>query len=245
MVLVPGNSAGWNGGKDEDNNPKLEQDKKKPVEGKKPVIGGNPFENAKTWQAVPERPKKIPQPAFIAQRSAIFGDEFPSLGRTGLAKDGQPPAAGGPAQQALANEVKYGPGPSLRPQTSGNWLHGGKGPGGPPTEDDAPMGGGFRPEKPQFDVSTSAKPFQMHPQGMLHHPKKGMDSRRGGPGPMNDGPSNRFDGRGRGRSPHHESMHQASIIDNEKLRRMDYIESNDDDWTKSDDNFDYNKKLAR
>lgn len=38
---------------------------------------------------------------------------------------------------------------------------------------------------------------------------------------------------------------QGSIIDQEKLSRMDDLESCNDDWTRSDDDFDYNKKLAR
>ncbi len=38
---------------------------------------------------------------------------------------------------------------------------------------------------------------------------------------------------------------EHSIIDTEKLKRMDMMEGNDDDWTRSDDNFDYNKKLKR
>jgi hypothetical protein len=38
---------------------------------------------------------------------------------------------------------------------------------------------------------------------------------------------------------------QASIIDRDKLRRMDDIDINDDDWTRSDDTFDYNKKIDR
>ena len=40
---------------------------------------------------------------------------------------------------------------------------------------------------------------------------------------------------------------QQSIIDNEKLKRMDDFdrELNDDDWARSDETFDYNKKIAR
>ena len=38
---------------------------------------------------------------------------------------------------------------------------------------------------------------------------------------------------------------QPAIIDTEKLKRMDLIESREDDWTMNDDDFDYNKKLAR
>ena len=41
------------------------------------------------------------------------------------------------------------------------------------------------------------------------------------------------------------AMFHQSIIDNEKLKRMDYIETNEDDWTKNDDDFDYSKKLNR
>jgi len=38
---------------------------------------------------------------------------------------------------------------------------------------------------------------------------------------------------------------QASIIDRDKLRRMDDIDANEDDWTRSDETFDYNKKIDR
>lgn len=121
MVLVPGNNQGWINSKDDDNNAKNDQNDKKANDAGKPSSASNSFDNAKTWQMVPDRPKQIPQPPFIAHRSAIFGEEFPTLGGQpggGVGKDGG-------ANQAPA-EVKYGPGPSLRPQTSGNWLHGGK-----------------------------------------------------------------------------------------------------------------------
>ena len=38
---------------------------------------------------------------------------------------------------------------------------------------------------------------------------------------------------------------QAPIIDRDKLKRLDDIECNDDDWAKSDETFDYNKKIDR
>ena len=43
------------------------------------------------------------------------------------------------------------------------------------------------------------------------------------------------------------AVFQQSIIDNEKLKRMDDFdrELNDDDWARSDETFDYNKKIAR
>ena len=43
------------------------------------------------------------------------------------------------------------------------------------------------------------------------------------------------------------TVFQQSIIDNEKLKRMDDFdrELNEDDWARSDETFDYNKKIAR
>ena len=43
------------------------------------------------------------------------------------------------------------------------------------------------------------------------------------------------------------TVFQQSIIDNEKLKRMDDFDRdlNDDDWARSDETFDYNKKIAR
>lgn len=43
-----------------------------------------------------------------------------------------------------------------------------------------------------------------------------------------------------------ENLFQGSIIDNEKLKRMDDIDcSTDDDWARKDESFDYNKKIDR
>ena len=42
-----------------------------------------------------------------------------------------------------------------------------------------------------------------------------------------------------------DNLFQGSIIDSEKLKRMDDIDSNDDDWTRRDDSFDYNKRIDR
>ena len=38
---------------------------------------------------------------------------------------------------------------------------------------------------------------------------------------------------------------QQQIIDVEKLKRLDELDNAESDWTKSDDTFDYNKKIAR
>ena len=48
-------------------------------------------------------------------------------------------------------------------------------------------------------------------------------------------------------SKNENAVFQQSIIDNEKLKRMDDFdrELNDDDWARSDETFDYNKKIAR
>ena len=258
-----------------------------------------------------------------------------------------PASSGAGTAGGKSQDTKYGPGPSLRPQTSGNWLHGGAGKfsgGGNDDGSTSPGGGGgnansARPSTgmPHFDVSTSSN--KLHSSSALapssgsaggghaNIPKKlGRDS---GSDPRNHNLSNnnnsnnlnhprhhqlhnhqQFSGRGGDRGghhldsyhsqPHHHHHHhhqsthrdlpprhqqqhhqqqqhssersaqrggggngaaaaaaaagslerdnpmfQQSIIDNEKLKRMDYIETNADDWTKNDDNFDYNKKLKR
>lgn len=279
--------------------------------------------------------------SFLNQRSALFGQEFPSLGDGGSASIGDdtgnsigitgaiqsvsltvpPNGFSSVAAAALTTSVgqaggaadaKYGPGPSLRPQTSGNWLHGGvakiENGGAPPNSavgmssgGDGPSsaigssggggGGGMSgssrlvdaflhkpppsstlpaPVMPQFDVSLNGP--QAAPPPMQGFIKKLPSSRSGGGGsgrggsggssgiPLTSGGPKRSRAgtaaQGVGNSGHL-SQHQKerdkemqtfkehSIIDDEKLKRMDILEVTEDDWTRNDDNFDYNKKLKR
>ena len=68
--------------------------------------------------------------------------------------------------------------------------------------------------------------------------------------------NNRFAGGRYGNKPEYgrnnktaeNTVFHQSIIDNEKLKRMDDFDrefNEDDDWARSDETFDYNKKLAR
>ena len=271
--------------------------------------------------------------SFLNQGSPLFGQEFPSLGdggnistsdeaRTNIGMTGAVQSAslaftaGGFSSVAAAAltssggqtggavDAKYGPGPCLRPQTSGNWLHGGVskidsgvapsniavgvssgGDGPSPT-----VGGGGvagtavissgssrlvdaflhkpppsstlpAPMLPHFDVSLKGP--QAAPPTLQGFNKKLPGSRSsgtntsmpsGGHGPKKSRAS--IAPQGVGKSGHM-SQHQKerdremqtfkehSIIDDEKLKRMDIIEVTDDDWTRNDDNFDYNKKLKR
>ena len=269
--------------------------------------------------------------SFLNQRSPLFGQEFPSLGDGGSASPGEDtginsgitgivPSAvlvgpvGGFSSVAAAVtsstgqvggavDAKYGPGPSLRPQTSGNWLHGGvlkmenggtplnSGVGISPGIGDGPPsivcggsagvsggGGSSRmvdaflhkpppsstlpaPVLPQFDVSLKGPQAVPLPQGLA---KKIPISRTGGsssslvPSGNNVGlrPRGVATAQGQGNSGYGsqqqrererdmQTFKEHSIIDDEKLKRMDILEVTEDDWTKSDDNFDYNKKLKR
>lgn len=200
VCLVPGNGSGWVG-KEENAPIKKDNNEKKIAETKSPAPSG--FDLAKSWQVVPERPK--PQSSFLSQRSPLFGQEFPSLGKDGVPnkKLSDSGSINQPQQQqnsatngnnnnnppantaaAAANDIRYGPGPNLRPQTSGNWMHGGgaKGLSGnsQPTENDEFVFN--KPEKPQFDVQTSGggcslkHPHMPIPTTSVMGPKKPQQS---------------------------------------------------------------------
>ena len=269
--------------------------------------------------------------SFLNQRSPLFGQEFPSLGDGGSASPGEDtvmnsgvtgigpsavpvgPAGGfssvaaavtsSTGQVGGAADAKYGPGPSLRPQTSGNWLHGGvvkMENGGTPlnsgvgissgTADGPPsivggnsgavvsVGGGSSrlvdaflhkpppsstlpaPVLPQFDVSLKGPQAVPLPQGLARKisiSRTGGGSSlvpsgnnvglrpRGGATTQGPGKSGYSSQQQRERERDMQTFKEHSIIDDEKLKRMDILEVTEDDWTKSDDNFDYNKKLKR
>jgi hypothetical protein len=112
---------------------------------------------------------------------------------------------------------------------------------------------------PQFDVSLKGSPHGFMKKVAVGGVSgggggggSGSGGGRGGGG--NSGPAAAGGGgpsRSRGYNYHtpqpqrDQAFKEHSIIDNEKLKRMDMIEGNEDDWTRSDDNFDYNKKLKR
>ncbi len=168
---------------------------------------------------------------------------------------GHPMGLSGPASglvsgapSAAAKDAKYGPGPNLRPQTSGNWMFGrgnkeGEA-GGPATADQGKNGASSAPVCGQQKPDFPSKPvFPPPPPIMMPMSKEG---RRGGmmPSRAGGGMSNGVNQRGAGASSS-SSVAPVAIIDREKLRRMDVIDTTEDDWAKTDDTFDYNKKLAR
>eukprot|EP00095_Tigriopus_kingsejongensis_P005485 maker-scaffold491_size156641-snap-gene-0.38 protein:Tk05485 transcript:maker-scaffold491_size156641-snap-gene-0.38-mRNA-1 annotation:"protein bat2-like" len=101
-----------------------------------------------------------------------------------------------------------------------------------------------------FDVSTTGGP--PIPSGSLtgvdirgkkagYLGKKGSDMSGGARGGVS---GDRHQHPSRTRVVAKDPTFQGSIIDHEKLLRMDVLETCEDDWTRSDEDFDYNKKLA-
>ncbi|TRY62840.1 hypothetical protein TCAL_14367 [Tigriopus californicus] len=188
-----------------------------------------------------------PGQSFLNQRSPLFGQEFPSLQAQEESANGTLALKSG----GIKTEHKYGPGPALRPQNSGTWAHGG---GSKPVapvssaKEETPSAAVLSvappvvaPPKPEnflahFDVSTTS------PLLNSHHTIKGVDlmSKKMG-GLLNKktepvratGPPHQQ----RSRNPIKETQvaFQGSIIDKEKLMRLDDLESCNDDWTRNND----------
>lgn len=249
--------------------------------------------------APPGQNRPQQQQAFLHQKSPLFGQEFPSLrtGEVGMVKSGSPEnqpemignGVAGPAAAASKSQLEqsagkdggeperavpaYGPGPSLRPQTFGNWTQGGVGKPGAGVAADSSPGDAVppllppQPHKPTPPGSSLGPSRSPPPRGnpanqyksimppfmdvmeLPTAPPEFLGSRRGGGGGRERGPpaARREPPRGgnSGGGDHHR-QHQTtdfvppSIIDTEKLRRMDDLA---DDWTYDDENFDYNKRL--
>ena len=207
---------------------------------------------------------------FISQRSPLFGQEFPSLTGTaeGTQTVGSETGSPSPPPGSKVDHTKYGPGPSLRPQSFSTWSFSGgkqghqgsnnhndkeghhgetKGSSPPlafePRGRNIPESGGLK-----FDVGVNSPLLQ---QGSA--PFKGrktsstqrnqhLNKNAPSSAPVASSNSNNAGGsNARGR----ENLFQGTIIDSEKLKRMDDIDSNDDDWTRKDDSFDYNKRIDR
>ena len=228
-----------------------------------------------TWgQAVSKKPKP-----FIGQRSPLFGQEFPSLtGNTeGPAAQPVDVETGSPSPPpGVKTDPKYGPGPSLRPQSFATWSFSGgkqtqqqqqqgpvnnaglgvqdketidKGNNGsaavviPPTTGPT-LGANFESRTRnladttgglKFDVGVNSPLLQQG--GAPFIGRKISASQRGQLVNKNSAASTA--------SRPRENLFQGTIIDSEKLKRMDDIDSNDDDWTRRDEAFDYNKKIDR
>lgn len=208
---------------------------------------------------------------YLHQKSPLFGQEFPSLPGDAVPAGSQTAGESMSPQTELTTDrhnngaladqdPAYGPGPNLRPQTFGTWSQGGK-TGGPQTEtgDTPDMSMPILPPQPH-------KPQPPHAAGhSKSHPTTQFKSIMP---PFMDamelpaGPPQHYPGTGGKRSgsrhntasaPRHSRDNRArpdttasftnhSIIDKEKLQRMDDLD-NGNDWTYEDDDFDYNKKL--
>lgn len=242
-TIVPGNSAA-------------------PSAGSAP---GNNFQSSlsskSTWGAASTKPPGGPQSnsggAFLSQRSPLFGQEFPSLtggNAEGASAATSDPNAPSPPPGGNKGESKYGPGPSLRPQSFATWSFSGKQQQQSNNHDkDATFsavsgGSSGGQDKSNYDNRTRTLPetgglkFDVGVNSPLlqQPPFSGRKSTplRSQPVLVNK-PTHPPQSRPR------EKVFQGSIIDNEKLKRMDDIDSTDDDWTKRDESFDYNKKIAR
>ena len=270
--LVPsghGVTGGWTAGNKEENEPQ-KSNNNKPDSGLT-NSGTSPSNNSfqssslsskSTW-GTSSKPKAKPTPsgAFHNQRSPLFGQDFPSL-------DGTAPSTGSGAEQQAGDarpspppasnskslESKYGPGPSLRPQNFPTWSFSGKqqtSQGNSEKEiiNDKGNHGGFEqggrnrpmpePGSLKFDVGVNSPLLQQSGGTPFSGSRKSTPQRSQQAvlvnKPSHQPPNNRP----------RENLFQGSIIDNEKLKRMDDIDSTDDDWTRKDESFDYNKKIDR
>ena len=162
------------------------------------------------------------------------------------------------AESTPPADLTYGPGPNLRPQTFGNWTQGGAagksgGSGGPQTEaaEILPL----VPPQPHKPVPPQAPPVTRSPptnqyKSIMPPFMETMELPTGPPPNFNH--RRTAPRQGGNQAPRHREARQRpsestnfippSIIDKEKLKRMDDID-NGDSWTYEDDDFDYNKKL--
>ncbi|CAB4055127.1 unnamed protein product [Lepeophtheirus salmonis] len=179
--LVPSGGSGWASSTSISNNSSSTSNEKP-----------NPTHSLTTPPEIEDTSKKrrvINNKIFL--QALFFGTDFPSLTEDSIStsqKRNSENVSLTTQQSTLENSNKYGPGPNLRPQTSGNWRQTGK------------------VQNPLVLIGFLLSKHSPRSSKVLFH---------------------------------------NSIIDDEKLRRMDDIETNnDDDWTRGDDAFDYNKKLT-
>ena len=217
-----------------------------------------------TWGSSGSGPATNPNNKFLSQKSPLFGQEFPSL--TGDSQAGQnatsgstspspPPGAGGKA----AADSKYGPGPSLRPQSFATWSFSGKHSSQSPSNSvekemgpdnksyehvrnnrnypgTAASAGSSDSHSLKFDVGVNS-PLLAQGAPAAYLGRKST--------PQRSQLVNKTSQPNQNSSRPRDNLFQGSIIDSEKLKRMDDIDSNDDDWTRRDDSFDYNKRIDR
>lgn len=226
--------------------------------------GGPKLWSSVTGAGSPGQEISARQKKFLHQKSPLFGQEFPSL--PGDAPAGSPGARESTShtemdrsqQEAGPMDPAYGPGPNLRPQTFGTWSQGGAA-GGSSGKNGGLLQEGEdalpilppQPHKPQPPPSQGGKTgtttqFKSIMPGFMDALElpTGPPTQHGGkrPPPRHHGDRGR-NSRDRDRPrPDTTAFTNHSIIDKEKLQRMDDLD-NGNDWTYEDDDFDYNKKL--
>lgn len=200
----------------------------------------------------------------LSQRSPLFGQDFPSLGgESNATEDGSP----SPSPPKNSQEAKFGPGPSLRPQNFPSWSFNSGGNGkqnsgivsldkdgdikpasayesrhrnsansGNSAASSVSGSTGTGPENLKFDVGVNSPLLQQGGAPYIGRSKSSGGNQRSQLVNKNSSSS---------AARPRETLFQGSIIDSEKLKRMDDIDSNDDDWTRTDDSFDYNKRIER
>ena len=229
-----------------------------------PLSSSGSKSGAKSWSSVTGSGHSPGQeaarkPQYLHQKSPLFGQEFPSLAgdavhagnttarETMLDQDRSQPVPG--QDMSVPPDPAYGPGPNLRPQTFGNWTQGGGKVGGPMTEDEDKMPAAPQPHKPQPPAASGKSHGTTQFKSIMPPFMDAMELPTGPPQSYGKKPSNRNNpafrqGRdnNRARPDTTASFTNHSIIDKEKLQKMDDFD-NGNDWTFDDDDFDYNKKL--
>ena len=272
--LVPsghGVSGGWTAGNKEENEPQRNVNNKpeightnssaspnnsiQPSLSSKSTWGGGGTSSAPTKPATGTPHQKTG--SFLNQRSPLFGQDFPSLDGSTPSSAAEPQDGASPPPSSKSDS-KYGPGPSLRPQNFPSWSFSGKqsSPQNNATQDQKEVvdkgnnlafeGNRNRPLPDsgslKFDVGVNSPLLQQSVTPNFSGGRKTTPQRSQSAVLVNKPTHQPSSNNSR---QHRENLFQGSIIDNEKLKRMDDIDSTDDDWTRKDESFDYNKKIDR
>jgi len=186
---------------------------------------------------------------FLSQKSPLFGQEFPSLtGNTDILTQNAGELSSPSPPPGGKTDSKYGPGPSLRPQSFATWSFSSKQSSQSPSnsvEKDIPeksshhearnrnhLESGAQPSSLKFDVGVNSPLLQ---QGAPYLGRKSTPQRSQLVNKTSQPPQS---------SRPRDNLFQGSIIDSEKLKRMDDIDSNDDDWTRRDDSITTSGSIA-
>jgi len=269
VVLVPTGGAGWtSNSKESENKPAEKQETQSSgakQELQEPVTKSNSGAAGSGATTNNSAPKTWSSVTGARQtRAPNLGHEFPSLrtgGQDGQGKSEETDQLGSQVGrlQLQSGAGKDDPGhgnggPMLRPQTFGNWTQGGgkavgqqSGQTEPGPEVMFPVPQPHKPTPPSSSTSSmppASKPSSNQFKAIMPHfmdviepPVNLTDSHRRISRERPSHGSRRGEPPPRGRP----EFTPPSIIDKEKLRRMDDIGG--DDWTYDDDSFDYNKRL--